>query len=67
MMNHIKDKSSHVKGDNILKVHLKPKMFSGAISLSDIPLNWSQKRETASILEIVNICYGPYGPNNKPA
>ena len=51
-------------GDHFAKVHSKQRTFSGGIALSDIPLNWSQKRETSCILEIINICYGPYGPNN---
>ena len=53
-----------ILGDHFAKVHSKQRTFSGGIALSDIPLNWSQKRETSCILEIINICYGPYGPNN---
>ena len=41
------------------------KSITGGIPLDSLPLNWAKQEETQKILEILNKCFGPYGPNNK--
>ena len=41
------------------------KSITGGIPLDSLQLNWGKQEETKKILEILNRCFGPYGPNNK--